>query len=113
MKVTCDAPLPKAGLVLEVEIVISDTWSSSSRFGEKSTALVRMKLSWILMPSSVMLVNEVRCPLMTLSPARPLDTPAIAVTSDNGLRLSIGRSLIWARLMFCATSALVVCTTDR
>ena len=44
-KLTCDAPLPKEGFVFDVDSVISATWSSSSRLGEKSPAFVRMKLS--------------------------------------------------------------------
>jgi len=42
MNITCEAPAPVAGLEFEVANVISATWSSNSRLGEKSTALVRM-----------------------------------------------------------------------
>jgi hypothetical protein len=58
-------------------MVASPTPATVGLLGEKSMALARMKLSWMLMPSWVTTVVEERCPLMTVFvlASRPL-TPA-------------------------------------
>ena len=56
-KAICDDAAEGAALAFDVDTVTSATWSSSSMLGRKSSALVRMKLSWMLMPSRVTLVN--------------------------------------------------------
>src|SRR6185503_10510388 len=74
----------------------SPTVSEVGRLGTKSSALVRMKLSWMLMPSCVICVQVGRPPLMPVVVRfRMPGTPAWSRISSIGLRPSSGRSLIW------------------
>ena len=54
------ASAPETELVIENSAIVSDV----GRLGRKSSELVRMKLSWMLMPSSVTVVQVGRPPLM-------------------------------------------------
>ena len=63
---TCDAPPALSTPCAVVTIENSPTLSEVGRFGTKSSELVRMKLSWMLMPSCVTCVQVGRPPLMAV-----------------------------------------------
>src|SRR5215510_2763276 len=83
---TWDAPPALSAPWAVVTIENSPTLSAVGRFGTKSTELVRMKLSWMLMPSCVTCVQVGRPPLMAVLVRPRLATPACSWTSDIGFR---------------------------
>ncbi len=109
---TWEAPYPSAASAFEVVTVNWLMSSTPGRWGAKSVAFERMKLSWMLMPSRVMLVNEVRWPLMAVLVA-PLEAePACRVSRTNGLRPLSGSSWICRELTVLLSSAVVALSTS-
>ena len=96
-------PPPTVEPALPTAIDISATWPTVGRIGMKSSELVRMKLSWMLMPSSVTLAAEVRMPLITVVP-RPSLTPAWVVNKVLNWRDAVGRFCTCSRGMVLTSS---------
>jgi hypothetical protein len=110
---TWDAPpalsTPWAVVTIENSLTLSDV----GRFGTKSTELVRMKLSWMLIPSCVTWVQVGRPPLMAVLVRPRLATPACNWTSEIGLRPLSGSDTICCCSTVVVTSGDVVGTSDE
>ena len=108
---TCEAPPAASTPCVLVTMVNSPTMSEVGRLGTKSSEFVRMKLSWMLMPSCVVCVHVGRPPLMAvlLRAAMP-GTPACRRISSIGLRALSGSSRICSWRTVLVTSGVVVWT---
>jgi hypothetical protein len=73
---TCEAPSPCSPPAFCVVTVNSATSSVESATCVEADALCRMKLSWMLRPSSVMLVADGRWPLIEVACAPLFEVPA-------------------------------------
>ncbi len=86
---------PPAVSAPETDVVIenSATLSDVGRLGRKSSEFVRMKLSWMLMPSSVTVVHVGRPPLMVVFARFVIaGTPACSLMRFVMSRLASGMS---------------------
>ncbi len=106
---------PPAVSAPDTAVVIenSDTLSEVGRFGRKSRELVRMKLSWMLMPSSVTCVHVGRPPLIAVfarltTPGTPACSRISCVTSRPLSGIS-STCFCWTVLL---TSGVVVLTSE-
>ena len=96
-----------------VVIVNSATLSDVGRFGRKSSPLTRMKLSWMLMPSSVICVQVGRPPLIDVF-VRLVNacTPGWALIRFVTSRFASGMSSICRCRTVLLTSGVVVLTSE-
>ena len=104
------SPRPTPTVVIENSATVSDV----GRLGRKSSELVRMKLSWMLMPSSVTCVHVGRPPLMLVF-VRLMNgcTPACSLIRFVTSRFASGMSSTCRCMTVAETSGDVVDTSDE
>ncbi len=106
---------PPAESAPDTDVVIenSATLSDVGRFGRKSSEFVRMKLSWMLMPSRVTCVHVGRPPLTVVFARVEIPaTPACSLIRLVMSRFASGMSSTCFCTTVLVTSGVVVATSD-
>src|SRR5262252_8467433 len=114
MNLTCTAPSPPLSAPgVAVEIVTSSTASALGCTTAKKPSELFNRLSWMLKPLSVRLIEPLGNPLMDEVRGVPgVVTPGCVRTSCMASRATKGSSLICRPVMVVATLAVCVCKTS-